>query len=234
MKATLVVCESPWTEDGKLQPWSMRPFIEGLCELYGATLVYRTFTSGDELHRLLRDQAIDHSQGRVIVYVACHGWGGRLDPGRKGQLTNLASIAHDLHSGVECVWLGVCDLGGSKALSRFLDRSGAVLAGGYLCAVDWGASLLLDLSVLQKLLRSRPITSRRRAVAVLKGALEGFAPSWVVGGNARDDDVSLRKAFRVMARNKVRGAGSRPKDVTDELTTALKWVDVDHRPVRAK
>jgi hypothetical protein len=212
----------------------MRPFIEGLCELYDARLVYRTFTSGGELRRLLSDEAIDHSQGRVIVYVASHGWGGRLDPGREGPLANLAPIAHDMHSGVECVWLGACDLGGSKALSRFLDRSGAVLAGGYLCAVDWDASLLLDLSVLQELLKSRSITSRRRAVTVLKSALQGFTPSWVVGVNVRDDDVALRKALRVMARNRVRGAGSRPKDITHELITALKWRDVGPRTVNER
>ncbi len=157
-----------------------------------------------------------------------------FDPGRRGKLTNLAPIAHDMHSGAECVWLGACDLGGSKALSSFLDRSGAVLAGGYLCEVNWDASLLLDLSVLQELLRSRPITSRRQAVAVLRRAFEGFAPNWAVGGDARDDDVFLRKTLRVVARTKVRGAGSRPKDVTDELTTALKWGGASHRTVRAK
>jgi hypothetical protein len=37
----------------------MRPFVEGLAELHDARLVYRTFTTGEELRELLSYQAID-------------------------------------------------------------------------------------------------------------------------------------------------------------------------------
>ena len=75
MKATLVVCESLWKTDGRFEPWSMRPFLEGLSTLHGVRLVYRTFTTGTELKSLLSVEAIDKTAGRVIVYVACHGNG---------------------------------------------------------------------------------------------------------------------------------------------------------------
>lgn len=223
MKTTLVVRESPWTENGQLQPWSMRPFIEGLAELYNARLVYRTFTTARELRRLLSHEAIDGSQGRVIVYLACHGHGGRLAIGRDSDGANLAPIADDLRLGVECVWLGACDLGASRALTKFLERGGAVWAGGYLCAVDWDASLLLDLSVLQGLLQSGPITTKKQVLAVLGKALKGFAPGWVVGSDSNDCDVELRSALRVVARDKARGGGAKPKDISDTVRARLGW-----------
>lgn len=116
-------------------------------------LVYRTFTSGAELCRLLEYEAIDERNGRYLVYISSHGWGGRLTTGRTadGQ-TNLANIGSHLRQGVEGVWLGACDLGGSSALQSFLTGGGAIWAGGYRCSVDWDASLLVDLSVLQALL----------------------------------------------------------------------------------
>lgn len=115
MKTTFVVCESPGSTKGRLERWSVRPFVEGLCELYDATL----------------------------VYLACHGRGGRLELGRRFiNRPNLGILAKYLRSGVEGVWLGACDLGGSIALERFCEgQGGAIWAGGYVCAVDWETSL---------------------------------------------------------------------------------------------
>src|SRR2546422_2508043 len=106
MATNFVVCESPWTERGMIQPWSMRPFVEGLTELSGARLVYRTFTTGEELRELLSYQAIDRPTQRTIVYIACHGYGGRLVPGRDEGSANLAPIALSVRRGVEGVWVG--------------------------------------------------------------------------------------------------------------------------------
>ena len=223
MRTTLVVCESPWTtEKGFLARWSMRPFVEGIAELYDVRLVYRTFTSGHELRRLLSYEAIDRPEGRVLVYVACHGFGGRLSVGRKGsEIVNLAPLAQTLYGGVEGVWLGACDVGQSRALQDFLKNSGAIWAGGYVCSVDWAASLLLDLAVLQELLRSGPVRTRSRLLRVLKVALKSFDPNWKIGADRHERGVPLRHAIRVLARDKSRGA--RPKDVSEDLRYALGW-----------
>src|SRR5437867_11619163 len=114
MKATLVVCESPWMTHGRFEPWSMRPFVEGLSALHGVRLVYRTFTTDTELKRLLNVDAIDNTAGRVIVYIACHGNGGRVVLGSGEH--NRGSIAGYLRPGIEGVRLGACDVGGAAAL----------------------------------------------------------------------------------------------------------------------
>jgi hypothetical protein len=175
MATNLVVCESPWTERGLIQPWSMRPFVEGLAEFSGARLVYRTFTSGEELKALLSYEAIDRPTKRTIVYIACHGSGGRLVLGRGEGSAYLAPIALSVRRGVEGVWLGACDVGASRALTMFLSKSGAVWAGGYGCSVDWHPSMLIDLAVLQELILGRVI-----------GALRLFARDRVRGGRVAE------------------------------------------------
>jgi hypothetical protein len=223
VKTTLVVCESPWSTKGRLERWSLRPFVEGLCELYDARLVYRTFTAGDELNRLLNDEAIDGTKGRVLVYLACHGRGGRLQLGRRFfSRPNLATVAESLHPGVEGVWLGACDLGGSTALERFCEgQGGAIWAGGYSCSVDWEPSLVLDIAVLQELMIAGRCERRASVITRFHRAFRTFNPEWEVGVDARDRPVNLRHAIRIVARDRTPGA--RPKELSGELQRRLRW-----------
>ena len=58
MATTLVVYESPWTDrKGRFARWSMRPFVEGICELNHVRLIYRTFSTRSELTTLLGGEA---------------------------------------------------------------------------------------------------------------------------------------------------------------------------------
>jgi hypothetical protein len=200
----------------------MRPFVEGLAELHDARLVYRTFTTGEELRELLSYQAIDNPEQGTIVYISSHGSGGRLVVGRDGRSANLGPIARSLKRGVEGIWIGSCDVGNSNALRNFLSESGAVWAGGYTCAVEWDGSLLVDLAVLQELLWSGPIRRRKKLVATVARALSRFDPKWVIGEAGTRRKVQLSAAIRVMARDKVRG--SRPADMTAMLKSRLRWV----------
>jgi hypothetical protein len=234
MRTTLVVCESPWTKNnGDLEPWSMRPFVEGIAELYNARLVYRTFTTGDELANLLSYDAIDRPTHRVVVYIASHGRGGRLAPSRNAdRLCNLGPLASKIRRGVESVWLGACDVGASKALEHFLNAGGAVWAGGYGCGVSWDAALLLDLAVLQQFLRSGAIRSRTRVVRLLRKAFQSFDPEWIVGDDVSGNAVRLRRALRVVARDRIQGG--RPRDVSAEVRTALHWDQIRRKDGAAR
>ena len=130
-------------------------------------------------------KAFDGPGQRFLIYIACHGYGGRLTPGRKPDSgVNLAPIARALCQGVESVWLGACDVGGSNALHDFLADGGAVWAGGYRCSVNWDASLLLDMAVLQELLKSGPRKTRTGVVGTLKQAMKGFDPRWIIGSTS--------------------------------------------------
>jgi hypothetical protein len=223
MATTLVVCENPWTNrKGRFARWSMRPFVEGICELNQARLIYRTFSTRAELTTLLGGGAFDDTTGRTVVYIAGHGNGGRLSLGRNGDGgANLATVAQWLCKGVEGVWLGCCDLGSSRSLKEFLKYGGAVWAGGYECAVDWAPSMLVDIAVLQELTASTPIVGRRGALRVFKRALTGFSPTWVVGANRNEGKANLGGAIRIVARDRVQGA--RVEDISQELRDRLSW-----------
>lgn len=203
----------------------MKPFVEGLCQLHSARLIYRTFTTVQEL-RSLFNLTPYREKGRFIIYVAGHGDGGRLvvDPGGDG--INLSTVARSLNrpgswGRVESVWLGTCDVANAKSMREFLVDSGARLVGGYRCAVDWETSLLIDLSVLQSLLSSGEMVDRKRAIAVLGRGLRPFSSGWPIGDDHDGQRQPLVDAIRVLARDKARRGA--PEDITERLLARLKW-----------
>src|SRR3989442_14443499 len=106
----------------------------------------------------------------------------------------MATVTESLHPGVEGVWIGACDVGGARALDGFLRRRGAVWTGGYACAVNWDSSLMIDLGVLQALVRYGPIRGRAKAVRVITRGLCGFQPSWIIGDDINGRPVPLDSA----------------------------------------
>jgi hypothetical protein len=73
----LYACECPWsTRDGRLVEWSMHPFMQGLATLHDFRLLYRTFTSGNELKSLLDTEFPRGTSTSKVVYVGSHGYGG--------------------------------------------------------------------------------------------------------------------------------------------------------------
>jgi hypothetical protein len=222
-RRNLIVLENPWEDqNGDIATYSMRPFVEGLCELYEHRLIYRTFTSGHELARLVEREAMDSKPGRYLLYLSSHGYGGRLVAGRySDKAVNVAPIASKLCKDVIGVWVGACDVG-NGALGEFLVGGGATWAGGYCCGVNWDASMLIDLAVLQEAMATnRAIDSRTATVSMLAKALARFDPDFEIGVDVSNEPISLRDALRVVARDRVQG--SRPRDVSDDLLTKLGW-----------
>jgi hypothetical protein len=219
----LVVLESPWDdESGNIASYSMRPFVEGLCELHDFRLIYRTFTTPTELTALLGGDAFDSHVGRWLVYIASHGYGGRLAAGRGAQRgINLGSAAKALRRSVEGVWVGACEAG-SGALRGFLDRGGSYWAGGYTCSVDWSHSMLIDLAILQSTMSAtRSLQTRQRQVVAFRDALHRFDPAHVIGEGSNEVEMTLRASLRVVARDH----GKRAKDISDSILRALKWTE---------
>lgn len=203
MRKILFVCESPWDDGTRLVDWSMRPFVEGLAELCGAALHYRTFTTATELHSLVEHNMPDPKRNRVIVYISAHGQGGKLSAGFRGQESvTLAPLAGRIRKGVEGIWLGACEVGGAESLRSF----DATWAGGYRSAVAWDSAMLTDLAVLRAALRSGPIKSRDGAVKLFRRALAPLNARAVIGswdkttrGRSRAAPASLADSLRVVA-----------------------------------
>lgn len=217
--------ESPWDDGDDIAPYSMRPFVEGLAELHESRLIYRTFTSGAELSRLLVDgEAIDSRSGRFVLYISSHGRGGRLAAGRLAERDiNLGPLASRTHKGFEGVWLGACDVA-DGSIDEFLSGGGALWAGGYRCSVDWSASMIIDIAVLDRLLGlSRAPTTRSDTIRAFADAFERFDGQYQIGEDRHGAAVTLCDGIRLAARDK----GGRPHDVTDDLRRRLGWSDAD-------
>ncbi len=220
-RKTLTVLESPWEDDdGDIGEHSMRPFVEGLCELNDWMLIYRTFTSRPELTRLVNGEAFDRRASRALLYFACHATRGRLQAGIRTPLEiNLAGIGRDLVKDVEGVWLGACNIGASSSLGQFLSGGGAIWAGGYSCSVDWDAAMLIDIAVLQTVMSRGAITTTEGALRAFVDAFQRFDPGWIIGGDADDLDANLGESLELMARNKGGGAES----LTALARRRLQW-----------
>lgn len=221
-KGTLTVLESPWeSDDGEVGEHSMRPFVEGLCALYGWRLIYRTFTTPAELASLVQGEAFD-SANRAVLYVSSHGNGGRLQAGvKETREINLASIADALVNDVEGIWIGACDVGTSDSMARFLKRGGTLWAGGYTCSVDWDACMLIDIAVLNEVMAARSAPRGVNGIVkIFDAALHRFDREWEIGDTSRGDVVELSEAVRLWGRE---GPRSRPDDLTALLLDELEW-----------
>lgn len=221
MEKTLYVCEVPWsTEDNQLVEYSMQPFLQAMARLHDFRLLYRTFTSGQELKGLLSSEFPRDASASKIVYIASHGSGGRLSAGFGSRNINLKSIAESTHRGIEGVWVSACEVGGADSIREFLRGGGAVWAGGYTCDIGWERAMLTDLAILNEVLSSDPATSKEEAIDLFARALCSFNPSWNFGWRG-NEEVYLRNAIRLEARTEVQG--SRAEDVTDMLLKKLQW-----------
>lgn len=228
MKTTLYVCEAPSDDgDGRLDRRSMRPFVEGLSEVYGARLYYRTFTTQKELQSLLTGELPDARYSRVIVYISAHGSKGRLYAGFQSNPINLSPVAKALSRGAEGVWLSACYTGGGDALSKFK----TTWVGGYRSIVGWDTAMLIDTAVLGAALeaRSGQNQNQKKLLNIFRGALRKFSPDWPVhdrkysADDGRGGPTLLRSAIRLFTRSKRGGL----ENSTDELLRRLGW-ELEH------
>jgi hypothetical protein len=226
-RKTLFACESPWaTDSGTLVDWSMQPFLHGLAMLHNFRLLYRTFTSGAELRGLLSSEFPNGDATSKIAYIGSHGYGARLSPGFGTPDINLKSVAGSVHRHIEGVWVSACEVGSSDGLREFLLNGRAVWAAGYTCELSWESAMLIDLAVMNVVMSPGHVDSKATAVGLIAKALRAFDPNWKVG-KRNGEDVSLRDAIHLEARDEVQG--SRAQDVTEQLLEKLKWMDTPER-----
>jgi hypothetical protein len=204
----------------------MQPFLHGLAMLHDFRLLYRTFTSGDELRRLLSSEFPNGESTSKIAYISSHGHGARLSAGFGTRDINLKSVAGSVHAHIEGVWISACEVGSSDILREFLLKGRAIWAAGYTCEIPWESAMLIDMAVMNAVMSSDHVSSKSAAVGVIAKALRIFSPNWKVG-KRNGEDISLCNAFHLEARDEVQG--SRAQDVTEQLLEKLKWIGVRDR-----
>ena len=154
-RAPCYIFEGAWW--GARETPLVLPFLQALEALDGGlSLSHKTFRSADDLQYWFRRIP---KGDRAFVYIACHADRGDLQPvdGRsqspRGQLLDALEVAKP--NAIEFLHFGACEIVDPADRRRSLEglarASGARWVSGYVKAVDWLPSMLLDLAVVGEL-----------------------------------------------------------------------------------
>lgn len=133
------------------------PFLQALAAFDGGlSLSHRTFRTGDDLrYWFSRIPKGDRS----LVYIACHGRDGNLEPvdGRSkvGWEELIGALRAAKPGAIEFLHFGACEIveeGNRRhSLEALAKASGARWVSGYTKSMDWLSSMLLDVAVVADL-----------------------------------------------------------------------------------
>jgi hypothetical protein len=133
------------------------PFLQALQGSNGGlALSHKTFRSADDLRFWVK--RIPKNE-RAFVYIACHATDGELQPvdGRSKipRSALLESLGCAQENAIEFLHFGACEMvqkgNRGDTLRDLADASRACWVSGYVKAVDWLPSTLLDLAVVSEL-----------------------------------------------------------------------------------
>ncbi|MBI4081281.1 MAG: hypothetical protein HY423_01590 [Candidatus Lambdaproteobacteria bacterium] len=217
----LIVLESPWfdLEQDPKQRTSIRPFLQGLADFYDASLYYSMFHNLDSFNHSVKRYE-DVKAKSHIIYVASHGKGGRVAAvGRQIQLKRLLECIPDNYEALDGIMLGACDVGNSKAVQYGLKRNRACWIFGYRHAVDWMASTLVDMAILDEVLVKGRTRSRSQTITAFAKALHRFDGNWVIADDGAGRPMPIKKTIALWFHE--RRPGTQPRLITGDLLARL-------------
>jgi hypothetical protein len=234
-EAALLVLEGPWwTPEQKPKRPSVLPFLEGLEQYRGDfNIYYSNFYEKRGFNRALRDDLTHTREDRLYLYIAAHGGirtigGIESVSGRIGSVMHLNTLLKGInkftsHSSIEGVLIGSCSIGCNvQDFVRTMKGSPMVWLFGYTCEIEWIASTLVDLSILEYLINldRADLRSRTKVIEAFSRALSRFNPRYPI---CRED---VKKNPLIDALSLVvhpRTGRALPREATQELREQLGW-----------
>jgi hypothetical protein len=234
-EAALLVMEGPWwTPEQKPKRPSVLPFLEGLEQYRGDfNIYYSNFYEKRGFNRALQDDLTHTREERLYLYIAAHGGsrtigGIESESGRIGcamhlntLLKGIKKIAH--HSSIEGVLIGSCFIGCNvQDFIRTMRGSPLVWVFGYTCEIEWVASTLVDLSILEYLMKldKADLRFRARIIGAFSRALSRFNPQYSIC-KVNEKRSPLIDAISLVVRP--RTGLALPREATMELRKQLGW-----------
>lgn len=228
-KAILVLERPWWTPYENPRRASVLPFLQGMANVLENFSVYHSTFYGREGFRLaLEDDLTFTREDRLYLYIAAHGRGRMIGGSEVYQGMQLRTMLGDLedaagYSNIEGVVIGSCEVGGSTDdLMQTLIGTSIVWIFGYTCEIDWLASMLIDLSIFDRLttLRESDLSDRSKIINAFVQALKKFDGTFLIGED-RGGVVTLKDAISLIVQP--RGRGNKPRDDTEVLIEKLQW-----------
>ncbi|MCF7987379.1 MAG: hypothetical protein K9L60_07425 [Methylovulum sp.] len=216
----LLLLESPWwlPRDNPLRATCL-PFFQGLERLYdGFNIYYSTFYDTAGFETALSEDLIHTVEKRQILYIGAHGNHGSIANGRASTLLGKVS-QHGKR--IEGVIISSCLVASRENNLLNVLASGDVRwVFGYTKSVDWLSSLLLELAIVEALVRAPEDVDHDREALLdtFKTALEKFNPNAPFGA----DGEPLYDCLCLIQRAKYKRV---PEDLTVDLITTAWPID---------
>jgi hypothetical protein len=217
-RRAIIVLEAPWELDAKdANRTSVLPFIEGVAKLAGDTEVLHANFYDESSFRYALKCLCKNRYQNAIVYIAAHGWKGRVGTvPLRSLLKGIADVSTACN--ITGVLLGSC-YGGecSQTMEDGLKASNMRWCVGYASSSWWLEGTLIDCSILAKMASVRKSSYRRQAKMIehFADAIAQFAPTYPIGEDMDDDAVTLQDSLTFVVQ--IDGQGQQPQNVSSNV-----------------
>ena len=208
----LLLLESPWwlPRENPMRA-SCLPFFEGLERLHdGFNIYYSTFYDTVGFEAALAQDLIHTTEKRQILYIGAHGERRSIADGRASTILSKVSLHGRRIRGVIISSCQVADR--EENLIAVLNDGKINWVFGYVHAVNWLGSTLLEVAIVEALVGTSAEVDETedRLLSTFARALGKFNPNAPFGAN----DEPLRECIRLIQRPKFK---KYPVDLTSVI-----------------
>ena len=229
--ALLVIEGLWWTPEQKPKRPSVLLFLEGLESFRGDfNIYYANFYEKEGFRRALEDDLTNTRERRLFLYIAAHGTGKRIGglKARTGmKLPAMFKAVKDAgnYSNIEGVLIGSCSVGNN--IGDFISttkNSSLAWIFGYTCEIGWMVSTLIDVSILEHLmkLKKNDLKDRKKIVNAFVKALRRFNGDYPLC-REKGRSIPLKDAITLVVQP--RSPKEKAQDETAALRANLGWVE---------
>ena len=227
--ALLVIEGLWWTPEQKPKRPSVLQFLEGLESYRGDfNIYYANFYEKEGFRRALEDDLTNTRERRLFLYIAAHGTGKRIGglKARTGmKLPAMFKAVKDAgnYSNIEGVLIGSCSVGNN--IGDFISttkNSSLAWIFGYTCEIGWMVSTLIDVSILEHLmkLKKNDLMDRKKIVSAFVKALRRFNGDYPLC-REKGRSIPLKDAITLVVQP--RSPKEKAQDETAALLANLGW-----------
>ena len=227
--ALLVIEGLWWTPEQKPKRPSVLLFLEGLESFRGDfNIYYANFYEKEGFRRALEDDLTNTRERRLFLYIAAHGTGKRIGglKARTGmKLPAMFKAVKDAgnYSNIEGVLIGSCSVGNN--IGDFISttkNSSLAWIFGYTCEIGWMVSTLIDVSILEHLmkLKKNDLKDRKKIVNAFVKALRRFNGDYPLC-REKGRSIPLKDAITLVVQP--RSPKEKAQDETAALLANLGW-----------
>jgi len=227
--ALLVIEGLWWTPEEKPKRPSVLQFFEGLESIEGDfNIYYANFYEKEGFRHALEDDLTNTREDRLFLYIAAHGTGKRIGGLKSRSGIKLPAMFKAVknaanYSNIEGVLISSCNIGNN--IDDFISTtrySHIAWIFGYTCEISWMASTLIDISIIEHLMKlnRNDLRSRKKILDAFTKALRRFNGDYILC-KEKQKSIALKDAITLVVQP--RAPKEKAQDETANLLAKLGW-----------